>query len=64
MNNTFLYGDLDEKVYMTPPLRLITSKPNQVCRLTKSLYGLKLASNKWFAKLSSFLISVGFIESS
>jgi len=63
VDNAFLHGDLDEEVYMTPPPRRITSKPNQVCRLTKSLYGLKQA-RQWLAKLSSFLIYVGFIKSS
>ena len=49
VDNVFLHGDLDEEVYDSA---------------SKSLYGLKQASRLWFAKLSSFLISVGFIQSS
>ncbi|GKE19047.1 ribonuclease H-like domain-containing protein [Tanacetum coccineum] len=62
VNNAFLYGDLEEVVYMKPPKGYFPYD-NKVCRLKKSLYGLKQAHKQWNAKLTSTLIENGFSQS-
>ncbi|KAJ0459040.1 putative RNA-directed DNA polymerase [Helianthus annuus] len=63
VNNAFLYGAISEDVYMTPPEGYFTEGKNKVCKLIKSLYGLKQAPRKWNEKLTSVLLSVGFVQS-
>lgn len=48
---------------MSLPPGLTSSKSNQVCKLIKSLYGLKQSSKQWFSKLSHALLLKGYKQS-
>lgn len=59
----FLNGNLDEDIYMTQPPGFV--KPGQdklVCKLKKSLYGLKQSPRCWNTVLDGFLKSLGFLQ--
>ena len=63
VHNVFLHGELDEEVYMQMPLGFASPTLGKVCRLRKSLYGLRQAPRCWFAKLAAALTSYRFKQS-
>jgi hypothetical protein len=62
VNNAFLHGTLVEEVYMQVPDGM-PNPYNKVCRLIKSIYGLKQSSREWFTKLLSELLAMGYTQS-
>ncbi|GKB75843.1 uncharacterized mitochondrial protein-like protein [Tanacetum coccineum] len=62
VKNAFLNGDLNEEVYMKPPLG-VPHQSAEVCKLRKALYGLKQAPHAWYEKLSTFITSLVFVPS-
>ena len=60
----FLNGDLNEDIYMEqPPGYVQEGKEKLVCKLKKSLYGLKQSPRCWNEKLTQHVKSLGFEES-
>ena len=63
-DTAFLNGYLDELVYMEQPEGFIVSDPKKrVCRLMKSIYGLKQAARVWFLAISKLIITLGWKQS-
>ncbi|KAL0332894.1 UNVERIFIED_CONTAM: Retrovirus-related Pol polyprotein from transposon RE1 [Sesamum calycinum] len=62
INNTFLHGYLEEDIYMLPP-NGAPIQSGKVCKLKRSLYGLKQACRQWNQELSSKLLAYGFSQS-
>ncbi|KAL2239868.1 UNVERIFIED_CONTAM: Retrovirus-related Pol polyprotein from transposon RE1 [Sesamum indicum] len=61
VNNAFLHGHLDEDIYMFPPAGCKVG-PGLVCKLERSLYGLKQASRQWNVELTMRLQEFGFVQ--
>lgn len=58
---TFLHGDLTDEVYMQqPPDYAYQGKEHLVCKLKKSLCGLKQSAKAWNNKPNSILIKEWF----
>ncbi|GJV44213.1 zinc finger, CCHC-type containing protein, partial [Tanacetum coccineum] len=58
----FLNGDLEEEVYMKHPEGFVMSgNEHKVCKLVKSLYGLKQVPKQWHQKFDEVVLSSGFL---
>ena len=63
VKNAFLNGDLEEEVYTDILARLETlSNFNKVCRLRKSLFGLKQFPRAWFEWFTKVVKGYGFVQ--
>ena len=63
--NAFVGSELDKEIVMEPPPGLteqtIDYMPTgQVCKLLRSLYGLRQSANLWNKKVSDFVTQIGF----
>ncbi|KAE8732732.1 hypothetical protein F3Y22_tig00001750pilonHSYRG00022 [Hibiscus syriacus] len=61
VKTAFLHGDLEEQIYMRQP-EGFTQPGNEhlVCRLKKSLYGLKQSLRQWYKRFDSYMIKIGY----
>eukprot|EP00253_Pinus_taeda_P020671 PITA_20671 len=64
VKTAFLHGDLDEEIYMEQPEGFVQHRNEKfVCRLKKSLYGLKQSLRQWYKKFDSFMLSQKYVRS-
>ncbi|KAJ9546872.1 hypothetical protein OSB04_019415 [Centaurea solstitialis] len=64
VKTAFLNGKLTEDVYMQQPKGFVDPKnPNKVCKLQKSIYGLKQVSRSWNLHFDERIKEFGFAKS-
>ena len=63
VTTAFLNGELEEEVYMKqPPGFIAPGQKNLVCKLKKSIYGLKQSPRCWNSALQTQLKKMGFLQ--
>ena len=62
VKTAFLHGKLKEEIYMAVP-EGVDARPGTVCRLMKSLYGLKQSPRFWNDRFNQQIVKMGFERS-
>jgi hypothetical protein len=63
VKTAFLNGHLSEDVYMTQPEGFVDPKNvGKICKLHRSIYGLKQASRSWNIRFDEVVKGFGFIK--
>jgi len=61
VKTAYLYGDLDEEIYMEQPEGFkLSGKENKVWQLHKALYSLKQAGLSWWCTMTQSMLALGF----
>ena len=61
VKTAFLNGELDEEIYMDQPIGFMTKvQEHKVCKLKRSIYGLKQSSRQWYLRFHRVVLSNGF----
>eukprot|EP00253_Pinus_taeda_P036630 PITA_36630 len=64
VKTTFLDGDMEEEIYMKQLEGFVVKgKKELVCKLNKSLYGLKQSPRMWYQKFDTFIQGLDFTRS-
>ena len=63
VKTTFLNGNLTDDVYMMQPEGFVDpTNTGKICKLQKSIYGLKQASRSWNIRFDEVVKGFGFIK--
>jgi hypothetical protein len=64
VKTAFFHGELEKEIYMDQPEGFIVlGKEDLVCKLKRSLYGLKHSPSQWYKRFASFMLAYGFKRS-
>src|SRR3954462_6414138 len=63
VKTAFLNGNIEEELYMIQPKGFFDPKDaNKVCKLQRSIYGLKQASRSWNLRFDEVIKEFGFVQ--
>lgn len=64
VKTAFLLGELKEDIFMSQPQGFeVKNKIEYVCKLEKSLYGLKQSPRQWYKRFDAYVLKIGFKRS-